>query len=258
MTSLSPQIRRDIRCAADMIRDSQRAVALTGAGISTPSGIPDFRSTGSGLWTRYDPFEVASLSAFRYEPQRFYDWIRPLARDMRDAHPNPAHIGLAELEQAGRLITIITQNIDGLHHRAGSKHILEVHGSFRTLTCTGCFQQHDSADFLEAFLELGETPHCRSCQHILKPDVVLMGEQLPVKTWLKAQEESKRCDLMIVAGSSLEILPAAGLPMRAIDHGAHLIVINQSETYIDVRADIVIQEDVAEIIPRIVKEVFGD
>ncbi len=247
-----------IRCAADIIRGSKRTVVLTGAGISTPSGIPDFRSANNGLWEKFDPFEVASLSAFRYNPVRFYQWMRDLAGEIHQAQPNAAHVCLAQLEQAGYIHAIVTQNVDVLHQRAGSRNVLEVHGSMRTLTCTRCYQTVDAALFLEDYLQNGTIPYCPACGAVLKPDMVLMGEQLPVKTWLKAQEACKKCDLMIVVGSSLEVLPVAGLPMRALENGAHLILLNHSQTYLDVRADVVLHEDVAETLPKIAQAVLGD
>ncbi len=252
------KIQNDLACAADIIRNSRSAVALTGAGISTPSGIPDFRSTDSGLWETYDPFEVASLSAFRYRPEKFYEWMRPLARGMQEALPNAAHVGLAQLENAGYLKAIITQNIDNLHQRAGAKNVLEVHGSMQTLTCAQCFHQYSAEAFYGPYLEQGVIPRCPDCMAVLKPDVILFGEQLPARTWLKAQDAVNRCDLLIVAGSSLEVLPVAGLPMRALDHGAHLIIINQSTTYIDQRADIIFFLDVAEAIPQLARAVLGE
>jgi len=247
-----------IRCAADIVRGSRRGVILTGAGISTPSGIPDFRSPNDGLWSKYDPFEVASLNSFRYNPEKFYTWMRTLASGIHQAQPNLAHFGLARLEAAGYVQTVITQNIDTLHQRAGSKNVVEVHGTFATLSCTWCFQQVDSAGYLQPFLENGVIPHCPKCNHVLKPDLVLFGEQLPSKPWLKALQASKTCDLMIVAGSSLEVLPVAGLPMRALENGAHLILINHSPTYLDVRADVVFHENVEVVIPAIAKEVLGE
>jgi len=249
---------RGIQCAAEIIRDSQYAVVLSGAGISTPSGIPDFRSPTSGLWERYDPFEVASLNAFRYDPEKFFSWMRNLANKIQIAQPNSAHTGLAQLESEGLIHTVITQNIDGLHQRAGSQNVLEIHGTLRTLTCIGCYRQQDATSYLEPYLQSGEIPRCPNCRNILKPDVVLFGEQLQARTWLQVKQNVNQCDLMIVVGSSLEVLPVAGLPMRAIENGAHLIIINQSETYIDIRADIVISENVAVTIPRIVQEVLGD
>ena len=246
-----------IRCAADIIQGSKQGVVLSGAGISTPSGIPDFRSPDSGLWEKYDPFEVASLSNFRYHPEKFFNWIKTLALDISNAQPNPAHIALARLESAGYITTVITQNIDELHRRAGSKNVLEVHGSLSTLTCISCYRQFSSDQYAEAYFRNGEIPLCPDCHTTLKPDVVLFGEQLPVRTWLKAQAASKGCDLMVVAGSSLEVLPVAGLPMRAVENGAHLIIINRTKTYLDVRADVVFHEDVSEVLPLIAAEVLG-
>lgn len=245
-----------IRCAADILHHCRKVVVLTGAGISTPSGIPDFRSKG-GLWEKFDPFEVASLSTFRYNPLKFYEWMRGLFTSLLNAQPNPAHYALAALEKAGIVGTLITQNIDMLHQRAGSQNVLEIHGSIRTMTCTSCYHTFDATPYREAYLARGDVPYCPDCASILKPDMIFMGEQLPQKVWLKAQAACKDCDLMIVAGSSLEVLPVAGLPMRALENGAHLILINQSPTYLDVRADVVLHEDVATVLPRIVEMVLG-
>jgi NAD-dependent deacetylase len=257
MANQPGSLQQRVHYAADIVRDSQRVVVLTGAGISTPSGIPDFRSPDSGLWDKHDPIEVASLSAFRYSPERFYDWLHTLAREIVAAQPNPAHLGIAALERAGYIKTVITQNIDGLHQKAGSTDVLEVHGSLTTLTCVGCYRKVSSEGYIRPYLDGGVIPHCPVCNKLLKPDVVLFGEQLPVRTWLKAQEASKKCDLMIAAGSSLEVLPVAGLPMRALENGAHLIIINRSKTYLDVRADVVFPEDVAEVFPLVTAEVIG-
>jgi NAD-dependent deacetylase len=255
MGDLTETSKMGIRFAVDIIRNSQRTVVLTGAGISTPSGIPDFRSPESGLWEKFDPFEVASLTAFRYNPTRFYEWMRHLATTILAARPNPAHISLAWLQEHGFIHTIITQNIDALHQRAGAKKVLEVHGSIEYMSCIRCYKQFEAQKYIAAYLTDGEIPICPDCRGVLKPDLVLMGEQLPVRVWLQAQEASKKCDLMIVAGSSLEVLPVAGLPMRALENGAHLILINFSQTYLDVRADVVLHEDVAEVLPRIVDQV---
>jgi len=246
----------DIRRAAQLLRAAQNAVFLTGAGYSTPSGIPDFRTAGSGLWTKYFPMDVASLTTFRHKPDLFFAWLHPLASHMLGALPNPAHLALAELEQKGRLQAIITQNIDMLHHKAGSRRVIEMHGTLRTLSCTQCYRQQSSESCLPAFVEKGELPHCPTCGAILKPDVILFGEQLPQKAWFEAQREARQCDLMLVIGSSLEVLPVASLPMQAIDRGAHLIIINNSATYLNVRADVVLREDVAAVIPAISQRVL--
>ncbi|HZM25604.1 MAG TPA: NAD-dependent deacylase [Anaerolineales bacterium] len=245
-----------IEDAAELLRKAKRIVVLTGAGISSPSGIPDFRSEGSGLWSRDEPMEVASLTAFRTSPERFFNWFRPLARHIYNAKPNAAHIALAELENAGHELTVVTQNIDGLHQKAGSNHVVEMHGTLRTLSCTECFKQFESDSFLQPYIKDGNIPRCLNCNGILKPDVILFGEQLPQSAWFDARRVSRQCDLMLVAGSSLEVLPVAGLPMQALDRGAHLIIINHTPTYVNVRADVVLMDDVARIIPEIAKRVL--
>jgi NAD-dependent deacetylase len=254
MTVFSSQTQAKIEYAADLLRNAKHAVALTGAGISTPSGIPDFRSEGTGLWSRDEPMEVASLSNFRTDPERFFVWFRPLTGLIHNAVPNPAHIALAELEKAGRIQSVITQNIDTLHHKAGSKNVIEMHGTLRSLSCTQCFHKAQAEAYLPAFIDQGTLPYCLECSGLMKPDVILFGEQLPQQAWHEAHRESHGCDLMLVAGSSLEVLPVAGLPMQAIDRGAHLIILNNLPTYIDVRADVVIPEDVADIIPAIAEK----
>ena len=246
-----------IEDAAELVRKARRIVVLTGAGISSPSGIPDFRSEGSGLWSRHEPMEVASLTAFRTSPERFFNWFRPLAGQIVNAKPNAAHKALTEIENAGLELTVVTQNIDGLHQKAGSKHVVEMHGTLRTLSCTECFKQFESESFLGPYIKDGNIPRCLNCNGILKPDVILFGEQLLQSAWLDAQRVSRQCDLMLVAGSSLEVLPVAGLPMQALDRGAHLIVINQTPTYVNVRADVVLIDDVAHIIPEIAKRVLN-
>ena len=247
----------EIAKAARLIRAANKVVALTGAGSSTPSGIPDFRSHDSGLWNRYSPMEVASLTRFRHQPEVFFEWLRPLARQLIQAQPNPSHKALAILEKVGHIQVVITQNIDGLHQRAGSKVVIEVHGSLKTLTCIGCYQQISSKGYIGPYIEGGQIPNCPICSKILKPDVVLFEEQLPIKPWLQAQDAVKTCDLMIVAGSSLVVMPVAGLPIDAFENQAKIIVVNLSPTYIDDYADIVIYGDVAEILPAIVSEVIN-
>jgi len=257
MSLFSPQTEASIDFAAALFRQSKHAVVLSGAGLSTPSGIPDFRSTGTGLWSRDEPLEVASLNTFRTAPENFYQWFRPLARQIFFAQPNPAHCALTDLEKAGRLHSIVTQNIDVLHQKAGSKNVIEVHGTMQTLTCTQCYHQVDAEGYIAEFAETGAIPHCPKCGNILKPDVILFGEQLPQTAWYKAQRAARQCDLMVVIGSSLEVLPVAGLPMQALDRGAHLIIINNTQTYINVRADVAILEDVATVIPAIAERVLN-
>ncbi len=255
MQTFSSQTLESIYYAAELLSKARHAVVLTGAGLSTPSGIPDFRSEGSGLWSRDEPLEVASMTTFRTRPTQFFQWFQPLASQIFNALPNPAHYAIAHLEQKGRIQAVITQNIDMLHQKAGSRRVIEMHGTLRTLSCTQCYRQQGYENYLPAFIQNGQIPHCPHCGAILKPDVILFGEQLPQKSWFEAQRETRACDLMIVAGSSLEVLPVAGLPMQAIDRGAHLIIINNNMTYLNVRADVVLREDVAAVLPAISERV---
>jgi NAD-dependent deacetylase len=236
--------------AAELLREADYAVAMTGAGHSTPSGIPDFRSPDSGLWTQVDPFAVASIIAFRLRPQDFYDWIRPIARLMLEAEPNPAHHALSQLEAAGLLKSVITQNIDGLHQKAGSQRVHEVHGHMRQATCIRCYQVAPADSMIEEFLDQGQVPRC-ACGGVMKPNVILFGEQLPLQVLTAARQDTKACDLMLVVGSSLRVEPVADLPLLALGHGARLIIINYQPTHLDERADVVIHADLAKVVPRI-------
>ncbi len=235
--------------AIDCLRHARRVVALTGAGISTPSGIPDFRTPQTGLWAQIDAAEVASIYGFRHDPRRFYEWIRPLAHLIFEAQPNPAHLALARMEAAGKLVSITTQNIDMLHSRAGSKTVYELHGHLREATCIHCFRTYPAGPLIAEFLELDHVPTCPDCGHILKPNAILYGEQLPAHALLPAQRDARECDLMLVAGSSLEVYPAADLPLIARRAGASLIFVNLSDTPINSLADVIIHADVADVLP---------
>lgn len=237
--------------AAHLFRAANSLVAFTGAGLSTPSGIPDFRSPHSGMWEKSDPMTVASIFGFRQNPQAFYNWVRPLARLTMDAQPNPAHFALARLEALGKLKSVITQNIDMLHERAGNHKIYELHGHLREATCIHCFKVYPAKPILERFMEDGIVPLCRECGGILKPNVILFGEQLPIRQLQGAREAVRNCDLLIVLGSSLEVAPASDLPVMAKQAGAKLIIINLEKTHLDSMADLVIHADVAEAMPAI-------
>ena len=240
-----------IQKAVKLIQKSQNMVVLTGAGVSTPSGIPDFRSSQTGLWTQNDPFQVASLSAFRYRPQVFFDWLRPLARKMWAAQPNPAHIALADLEKAGYLHAIITQNIDGLHQKAGSHNVIEVHGSANQFACLKCGQSFPGEECIDPFIHQAQIPRCPTCSSILKPQIVLFEEMLPIEAWTAAEQHCEKADLILVIGSSLEVIPAANLPYQALRHGARLIINTISETYLDGCADVLLPFDVVTTLPEI-------
>ncbi len=241
-----------IQNAAELIHNAKHTVAFTGAGISTPSGIPDFRSPASGMWEQVDPMAVASLHGFRQNPQQFYDWVRPLAQLTLTALPNPAHLALATLEHKGKLQGIITQNIDMLHHRAGNKHVYELHGHLREATCLRCYKVVPAPPMIEQFLVDGYVPKCE-CGGILKPNVILFGEQLPYKELQGSQEAARKCDLMIIIGSSLEVAPASDLPLLAKRGGAKLLIVNLEPTMLDRIADVVIHADAAITLPAILE-----
>jgi len=238
--------------AAAILRDARSVVALTGAGLGRPSGIPDFRSEG-GLWSQDDPMEAVSLQSFRLNPQRFYDWIQPLLDLMLAAKPNPAHHALVALETMGKLRAVITQNIDGLHQRAGSRVVHELHGHVRSATCFFC--GHASPiDPLIAQMRQRVVPRCH-CGGPYKPDIVFFGEMLPEEPLILAQQALERCDVLMVLGTSLVVHPAAGLPLIALQNGAHLLMVNMSETYLDGYAAVVVREDLATAVPAIVAHV---
>ena len=248
-----------IQEAAALISKASYCVALSGAGISTPSGIPDFRSPGSGIWTKYSPMEVATLSAFRYHPDRFYDWLRPFLGKLTQAVPNPAHIALARLEEKSYLQSIITQNIDHLHQKAGSMNVIEVHGTYHTLTCLECYQQIDTnQEILDNLQNDKKKPYCPSCGGLLKPDLILYEEQLPVEKWRSARQEILTCDLLLILGSSLTVTPACDLPLTALGNGAKIIILNYSHTHLDDQAAISIHGDVAETLPLITEKVLNE
>ncbi len=240
-----------IRHARDLIHNAQHVVALTGAGLSTRSGIPDFRSPQSGIWQNVDPMQVASIQGFLSNPERFYDWLKPLARITRNAIPNPAHKALAQLEKNGNLAALITQNIDGLHSTAGSKTVYQLHGNMQEMNCLACGRCYRGAAFIEDFLTFGTLPAC-DCGRILKPSVTLFGEMLPRHALIEAQHHAQKCDVMIVAGSSLQVSPAADLPEYALQTGAKIIHVNLEESWVDDSAEISLHADVTKILPQLV------
>ena len=244
------ELDQKIQQAAKLIQEANNIVAMTGAGISTPSGIPDFRSPSSGLWDHVDPLSVASIFAFRQNPQVFFDWVRPLAPKFLDAEPNPAHYALAELEKGGKIKAVITQNIDDLHSKAGSQNVIELHGHLREATCIRCYHVTDGDPLFRQFIKDGVVPK-HECGGVYKPNIILFGEQLPMKEFVAAQMAIKEADLMLVVGSSLEVAPASDLPDLAIDHGAKVVIINNQSTALDRQADVVIKAEIAEVLPRV-------
>lgn len=246
-------VEEDISKAAELLLAARQVVSLTGAGVSTPSGIPDFRSPDTGLWSKDDPMAMASIFTFRAQPEIFYEWIRPTAQLFLDAKPNPAHHALADLEEMGLLKAVITQNIDSLHQKAGSTRVLELHGHLREAICMKCRQILPAEGVVHGYMVEGKVPSCEGCGGVLKPMAVFFGEPLPMDVLLEAQMEAQTCDLMLVAGSSLEVIPAANLPFVAHSSGGELIIVNHQVTPADGQAEVVIHQDVAEILPSIVE-----
>ena len=229
---------------ADLIRSSDCTVALTGAGISVPSGIPDFRSPGTGLWENVDPMEVAHLDVFLNDPGRFWAYYRPRFGMLSDKEPNPAHRALAQLEERGVLEAVITQNIDMLHRRAGSRRVVEVHGTIETGSCWQCKTSYPF-DGLEPLFDADGIARC-SCGGPVKPDVVLFGEMLPDQAMLEAHALCERADLLLCVGTSLEVYPVAGLPSVTRAAGGAVAIVTKGPTPYDADAEVRLDGDVVE------------
>lgn len=242
---------------ASMITGAKRVVVFTGAGVSTESGIPDFRSPG-GLWTKFDP-EDFTIDKFLSNPEtRRKQWRFLLSSDLlKDADPNAAHKAIAELEALGRLDCVITQNIDNLHQKAGnhSNKVYELHGNMNWIRCLECNNRSPLEEILREHEASNDVPSCRRCGGILKPDVIFFGESLPEETLQDATRHANHCDLMIVVGSSLVVYPAAYMPLYAKQSGAGLVIINLTPTPADRTADVVIRDSAGEVMGRILAEV---
>jgi NAD-dependent deacetylase len=246
-----------INTAAEMILTAKSVVVFTGAGISTESGIPDFRSPG-GIWTKFDP-EDFTIQKFLTSPEtRKRQWRVLLDGGLiADAEPNRAHRAVVELEEMGKLTCVITQNIDNLHQKAGNSpdKVYELHGNMKWLRCMGCNVRYPLDTIVERYRLQDDVPDCEHCHGILKPDVVFFGELLPEATLKKATFNATRCDLFIVIGSSLVVYPAASIPMYAKESGAKLVIINNTPTPCDSVADVIIHHSAGEVMERVLGEV---
>jgi len=236
--------------AAELLSGARRAVALTGAGVSAESGIPTFRGEG-GLWSRYDPVKVASIDAFMRDPGAYWSVARERGPAVLAARPNPGHHAIAALERAGHLLAVVTQNTDGLHQDAGSRRVIELHGSGRTVQCLDCRVRERRAD-VQARLAAEMPPRCQVCGGIfLKPTVVLFGEPMPATAVEEAMSLAREADVMLVVGSSLVVYPAANVPLVALESGAALIVVNAEPTPLDRLAEVVIRGRSGEVLPEL-------
>jgi NAD-dependent protein deacetylase/lipoamidase len=229
---------------AELLREANSAVVLTGAGVSVPSGIPDFRTPGTGLWENVDPMEVAHIDAWRRDPDRFWGFYGDRFASLVEKQPNEAHLALAELERRGLIRALITQNIDRLHRLAGSERLIEVHGSIEWSVCLECGSRL-AIDRVVELLGSG-APECAACIAPLKPDVVLFGELLPEAALAEAQALAFDADLMICVGSSLEVYPVAGLPAITHGSGGRLALVTRGPTPYDAEAEVKLEGDVVE------------
>ena len=236
----------------DLVLSSSNVVVLTGAGVSTESGIPDYRSPGTGLWEKIDQ-SVVSIDGYIREPSRYYDYSLELYPVRKNAKPNSAHYMLAELGEKGLLNGIITQNVDGLHQDAGSEVVHELHGSLRQAVCLNCSALQSMNEAMERVISGQNPPLCLECGGVLKPNAVFFGEPLPRIPWEQSLELSQSADLFIAIGSSLQVSPANSLPDIAIKAGAKLIVINFTPTPFDLDAQILINHQIGEFSSAVIK-----
>lgn len=219
-----------------MVQHANRTIVFTGAGMSTESGLPDFRSPNRGLWAKFNPDELANVDALENNTDEFIDFYRARLQSITDYAPHKGHRVLADLEKKGLIQGIITQNVDGFHHDAGSTNVMELHGTFRNFYCHSCHKEYNSEAFLDGQSE------CDECEGPIRPGIVLFGETLPAEVFHKAEVEAMKADLFIVLGSSLNVAPANMFPAQARQNGANLIIINREPTPFDAYADYIIQD----------------
>ena len=236
---------------AGLVRERKPCVVLTGAGVSTESGIPDFRSPG-GLWAEFDPLEYGSIEAFRADPAKVWRFYAPRFSVLTEAEPNDAHRALAALERAGHVHAVVTQNIDLLHERAGSRDVIEVHGSIRTSTCPGCGERYELGRVLELLAD-APVPACPACGAVLKPDVVFFGELLPQEAIDRAFALAASAGLLLVVGSALEVHPVAGLPYETLNAGGAVAIVNRGPTAFDSRATLKLDGSAGETLAALVR-----
>jgi NAD-dependent deacetylase len=242
-----------IMSIAHELKHARRAVAFTGAGISAESGLGTFRGK-DGLWSRYDPAEVASIESFTRDPRKFWDFAREIGWIFLTAKPNAAHTALAELEAMKRLDSVITQNVDGLHQRAGSKRVVEIHGNFGRIICTRCSAAYATEKIVDRITQQ-DVPTCERCGGPLKLDVIFFGEPLPEKAFDQALKKVRSADLLLAVGTSLEVYPAATLPEVAKRSGAKVVSIDSERTRWDDLCDYKVNGPAGEILPRIVQAI---
>ena len=237
---------------AQLIMDSNDIVALTGAGMSTESGIADFRSPGTGLWEKVDPYEFASINSYMANTSKNLEFMLETGRDIFRARPNRGHKALTKLQKMGKLRGVLTQNIDRLHHKAHTKNIVEFHGNAYEAKCMSCGQIYEITTMVNQVMKGQSTPSCEKCSGLLKPNAIFFGEPLESETLQAADEMISKCDLLLVLGSSLVVYPVAFYPKKTIFNGAKLAIINIQETDMDSAAEVVIHEKIGDVLPNLV------
>jgi NAD-dependent deacetylase len=242
---------------AELVRERGPAVVLTGAGMSTESGIPDFRSV-AGLWAEVDPFEVASIDAFRRDPRRVWRWYGPRVHALLAAEPNAGHAALAALEREGHVRAVVTQNIDLLHARAGTVDTVEVHGSISRFVCIACRGGDVALEAVLRQLETREAPECSACGAILKPGVVMFGELLPVDAFERAEQLAREAGVLIAVGTSLQVWPVAGLPAETLRGGGAVAIVNEEETPYDHQAALVVRGRAGTVLSAVAAALCGE
>lgn len=238
---------------ARVLRESSYVVVLTGAGASTEAGLPDWRGP-QGMWKQFSPTRLASLSAMRLHPVEFYEFYRYRLSRLRGAAPGPTQRALAALQRAGKVQTIVTQNIDGLHQAAGSTDVIEVHGNLEHAVCVDCGEKYPPERLEVEVKDTAELPRCTRCRGLLKPSIVLFEEALPPRAIERAFSEAAKADLFLVVGSSLEVGPVNQLPAEAVSAGAKLAILNMSPTHLDPLADWIIREPAGQVLLAIARE----
>ena len=240
---------------AQIIKEAKKILIFSGAGMSTESGIPDFRSPG-GVWSKYDPsdFYFDKIISSEKARERYWEMSTEFYDTMKDAVPNRAHLAIRAIEDSGKLLAIVTQNIDNLHHKAGNspERIIEIHGTAFSVSCLSCGKKYDRDDIQERLNSGVKVPYCDDCAGILKPDTISFGQAMPEDKMADALMYARECDLCIVLGSSLVVYPAASVPVHAVQNGAKLLIINRDETPLDAEADLVCHESLSKALGQMV------
>ncbi len=244
----------DIKLAilAQLIIDSNNIVALTGAGMSTESGIVDFRSPGTGLWEKVDPYEFASINTYMANTSKNLEFMLEIGRTIFRARPNRGHKALTKLQKIGKLRGVLTQNIDRLHHKAHTKNIVEFHGNAYEAKCMSCGQIYEITTMVNQVIKGQSTPSCEKCSGLLKPNTIFFGEPLESETLQAADEMISKCNLLLILGSSLVVYPVAFYPQKILSKGAKLAIINIQETDMDSAAEVVIHEKIGDVLPKVI------